>query len=77
MQHLKFYVTEIGGVQSFITSSANLEDRQFRQYNSLLKIDDPALYRFGAAYFTRLFDQSLSAGGRRWDDRPQSGRSCP
>lgn len=75
VQHLKFYVTEIGGVQSFITSSANLEDRQFRQYNSLLKIDDPALYRFGTAYFTRLFDQSLSAGGRRWDDRAKTFES--
>jgi len=69
VQHLKFYVTDIGGVQSFITSSANLEDRQYRQYNSLLKIDDPALAAFGTAYFTRLFDQSLSSGGRTWNDR--------
>ncbi|PKH39059.1 Phosphatidylserine/phosphatidylglycerophosphate/cardiolipin synthase [Nocardioides alpinus] len=69
VQHLKFYVTDIGGVQSFITSSANLEDRQYRQYNSLLKIDDTALAGFGTAYFTRLFEQSLSAGGQRWDDR--------
>lgn len=69
VQHLKFYVTDIGGVQSFITSSANLEARQHRQYNSLLKIDDPALAAFGTAYFTRLFDQSLSSGGQSWNDR--------
>lgn len=69
VQHLKFYATDIGGVQSFITSSANLEDRQYRQYNSFLKIDDPALYRFGTEYFARLFDQSLTVGGRTWDDR--------
>lgn len=69
IQHLKFYVTDIGGVQSFITSSANLEDRQYRQYNSFLKIDDPDLYRFGIDYFARLEAQSLRVGGRRWDDR--------
>lgn len=69
VQHLKFYVTDIGGVQSFITSSANLEDRQYRQYNSFLKIDDPALHDFGTAYFSRLFEQSLTVGGRTWNDR--------
>lgn len=68
VQHLKFYVTEIGGVQSFITSSANLEDRQYRQYNSLLKIDDPGLYAFGLDYFARLQAQSLRVDGRTWDD---------
>ncbi|MCF6379967.1 phospholipase D-like domain-containing protein [Nocardioides KLBMP 9356] len=69
VQHLKFYLTDIGGVQSFITSSANLEDRQYRQYNSMLKIDDPGLYAFGLDYFTRLEAQSTKAGGKRWDDR--------
>ena len=69
VQHLKFFLTDIGGVQSFITSSANLEGRQYRQYNSLLKIDDPGLYEFGVDYFARLDAQSLRAGGRRWDDR--------
>ena len=69
VQHLKFYLTEIGGVQSFITSSANLEDRQYRQYNSLLKIDDPGLYAFGLDYFARLVAQSTRADGKRWDDR--------
>jgi hypothetical protein len=69
VQHLKFYLTEIGGVQSFITSSANLEDRQYRQYNSLLKIDDPGLYAFGLDYFARLEGQSVKAGGTRWDDK--------
>ena len=69
VQHLKFYLTEIGGVQSFITSSANLEDRQYRQYNSLLKIDDPGLYAFGLDYFARLEAQSVRAGGARWDDK--------
>ena len=69
VQHLKFYLTEIGGVQSFITSSANLEDRQYRQYNSMLKIDDPGLYAFGLDYFSRLEAQSTKAGGKRWDDR--------
>ncbi|RYC14791.1 phospholipase D-like domain-containing protein [Nocardioides zhouii] len=69
VQHLKFYLTEIGGVQSFITSSANLEDRQYRQYNSFLKIDDPGLYAFGLDYFARLEAQSVKAGGTRWDDR--------
>jgi phosphatidylserine/phosphatidylglycerophosphate/cardiolipin synthase-like enzyme len=77
VQHLKFYVTDIGGVRSFITSSANLEDRQYRQYNSLLKIDDPALADFGTTYFTRLFDQSLSAGGRTWNDRRKVFESGP
>lgn len=69
VQHLKFFVTDIGGVQSFITSSANLEDRQYRQYNSFIKIDDPGLYRFGRDYFARLEAQSLRVDGRRWDDR--------
>ena len=69
VQHLKFYVTDIGGVQSFVTSSANLEDRQYRQYNSFIKIDDPALYRFGVAYFSRMEAQSLTVDGERWDDR--------
>lgn len=69
VQHLKFYVTEIDGVQSFITSSANLEDRQYRQYNSLLKIDDPGLYAFGLDYFARLQAQSLRVDGRTWGDR--------
>jgi hypothetical protein len=69
VQHLKFYLTEIGGVQSFVTSSANLEDRQYRQYNSLLKIDDPGLYAFGLDYFARLEAQSVKAGGSRWSDQ--------
>ena len=69
VQHLKFFVTDIGGVQSFITSSANLEDRQYRQYNSFIKIDDPGLYSFGVDYFARLEAQSLRVDGRRWDDR--------
>ncbi len=69
VQHLKFFLTEIGGVQSFITSSANLEDRQYRQYNSFLKIDDPGLYAFGLDYFARLEAQSTKAGGTRWGDR--------
>ncbi len=69
VQHLKFYVTDIGGVQSFITSSANLEDRQYRQYNSLLKIDDPGLHQFGVDYFNRLQAQSVKVDGQRWDDR--------
>ncbi len=69
VQHLKFFLTEIGGVQSFITSSANLEDRQYRQYNSFLKIDDPGLYAFGLDYFARLEAQSTRAGGTRWGDR--------
>ncbi len=72
IQHLKFFVTDIGGVQSFITSSANLEDRQYRQYNSFIKIDDPGLYRFGLDYFARLEAQSLRVDGRRWDDRRKS-----
>ncbi len=72
VQHLKFYLTEIDGVQSFITSSANLEAVQFGQYNSLLKIDDPALYAFGLDYFARLEAQSVRAGGRSWDDRRKS-----
>jgi hypothetical protein len=69
VQHLKFYLTDIGGVQSFISSSANLEDRQFRQYNSFLKVDDPGLYAFGLDYFARLQSQSLRVDGRTWDDR--------
>jgi phosphatidylserine/phosphatidylglycerophosphate/cardiolipin synthase-like enzyme len=69
VQHLKFYLTDIGGVQSFITSSANLEDRQYRQYNSFIKIDDPGLHAFGVAYFERLRAQSLRVGGERWDDK--------
>ncbi|GAA5117583.1 hypothetical protein GCM10023339_28660 [Alloalcanivorax gelatiniphagus] len=68
VQHLKFYVTEIGGVQSFITSSANLEDRQYRQYNSFLKVDDPGLYGFGVDYFRRLEAQSVTVDGERWGD---------
>jgi hypothetical protein len=75
VQHLKFYVTEIGGVQSFITSSANLEDRQYRQYNSLLKLDDPGLYQFGVDYFSRLEAQSVKVDGQRWDDRRKSWSS--
>ena len=75
VQHLKFYVTDIGGVQSFMTSSANLEDRQYRQYNSFIKIDDPALYAFGVAYFSRMEAQSLTVGGQRWDDRRKVWKS--
>ncbi|WP_210440396.1 phospholipase D-like domain-containing protein [Nocardioides xinjiangensis] len=77
VQHLKFYVTDIGGVQSFVTSSANLEDRQYRQYNSFLKIDDPALHGFGVAYFDRLAAQSLRVGGERWNDRRKVWRRGP
>lgn len=77
VQHLKFFVTDIGGVQSFITSSANLEDRQYRQYNSFIKIDDPGLYRFGLDYFARLEAQSLRVGGSRWDDRRKSWSKGP
>lgn len=77
VQHLKFYLTEIGGVQSFITSSANLEDRQYRQYNSMLKIDDPGLYAFGLDYFARLEAQSTKAGGKRWDDRDKVWSNGP
>jgi hypothetical protein len=69
VQHLKFYATEIGGVQSFMTSSANLEDRQYRQYNSFIKIDDPGLYAFGVSYFSRLEAEGLKVDGERWDDR--------
>jgi phosphatidylserine/phosphatidylglycerophosphate/cardiolipin synthase-like enzyme len=69
VQHLKYYVTDIGGVQSFITSSANLEDRQYRQYNSFIKIDDPGLYAFGVDYFARLEAQSVRVGGTRWNDK--------
>lgn len=72
VQHLKLYLTEIGGVQSFITSSANLEDRQYRQYNSWLKIDDPDLYRFGLDYFARLQAQSTKVDGTRWGDRQKA-----
>jgi hypothetical protein len=75
VQHLKFYVTDIGGVQSFITSSANLEDRQYRQYNSLIKVDDPGLYQFGVDYFSRLQAQSLSVDGQRWDDQRKTWSS--
>jgi hypothetical protein len=75
VQHLKFYVTDIGGVQSFMTSSANLEDRQYRQYNSFIKIDDPALYDFGVEYFSRMEAQSLTVGGERWDDRRKVWKS--
>ena len=77
VQHLKFYLTEIGGVQSFITSSANLEDRQYRQYNSMLKIDDPGLYAFGLDYFARLEAQSTRAGGTRWGDKDKVWSSGP
>ena len=69
VQHLKFFLTDIGGVRSFITSSANLEVRQYRQYNSWLKIDDAGLYAFGLDYFARLEAQSVKAGGKRWDDK--------
>ncbi|GAB3020826.1 hypothetical protein GCM10011376_22780 [Nocardioides flavus (ex Wang et al. 2016)] len=75
VQHLKFYVTDIGGVQSFITSSANLEDRQYRQYNSLLKVDDPGLHQFGVDYFNRLQAQSVKVDGQRWDDRRKTWSS--
>lgn len=75
VQHLKFYVTDIGGVQSFITSSANLEDRQYRQYNSFLKIDDPGLHQFGLDYFARLQAQSLKVDGVRWSDRQKVWRT--
>jgi hypothetical protein len=77
VQHLKFYVTDIGGVQSFMTSSANLEDRQYRQYNSFIKIDDPALYAFGVAYFSRMEAQSLTVDGERWDDRSKVWKRGP
>ena len=77
VQHLKFYVTDIGGVRSFITSSANLEDRQFRQYNSFLKIDDPDLYEFGVDYFARLEAQSLRVGGTRWGDKQKQWSRGP
>ena len=72
VQHLKVYLTDIDGVRSFITSSANLEVRQYRQYNSLLKIDDPGLYAFGLDYFARLKAQSTKVGGKRWRDRDKT-----
>jgi phosphatidylserine/phosphatidylglycerophosphate/cardiolipin synthase-like enzyme len=77
VQHLKFYVTDIGGVQSFITSSANLEDRQYRQYNSLLKVDDPGLHDFGVAYFDRLWAQSTTVDGVRWRDADKQWSQGP
>lgn len=77
VQHLKLYVTDIGGVQSFMTSSANLEDRQYRQYNSFIKIDDPGLYAFGVAYFSRMEAERLAVEGVRWDDRRKVWKSGP
>lgn len=77
VQHLKLYVTDIGGVQSFMTSSANLEDRQYRQYNSFVKIDDPGLYAFGVAYFSRMEAERLDVDGVRWDDRRKVWKDGP
>lgn len=69
VQHLKFYLTDIDGVRSFVTSSANLEVRQYTQYNSLIKIDDAGLYAFGLSYFRRLQAQSVTVDGKTWGDR--------
>lgn len=77
VQHLKFYLTDIGGVQSFITSSANLEVRQYRQYNSFLKVDDAGLYGFGLDYFARLAAQSVRVDGTRWSDRRKQWSTGP
>jgi phosphatidylserine/phosphatidylglycerophosphate/cardiolipin synthase-like enzyme len=68
VMHLKLYLTDIGGVRSFITSSANLEARQHSQDNSLIKIDDPSLYAFGLQYFARLRAQRTSVDGKDWGD---------
>ncbi len=73
VQHLKLVVADIGGRRFFATSSANIESRQYPQYNSLLEVADAGLYRFGVRYFKRLAAQGLKG----WDDRRKvyAGRS--
>lgn len=65
VQHLKLVVADIGGRRFFTTSSANIESRQYPQYNSLIEIADPRLYGFGVRYFKRLAAQ----GSKGWTDR--------
>jgi len=77
VNHLKLILADIGGVQSVITSSNNLEKRQYIQYNSLLKIDDPALYAWQLEYFKRLRAQSLTVDGQRWTDAQKAYRGEP
>jgi phosphatidylserine/phosphatidylglycerophosphate/cardiolipin synthase-like enzyme len=75
--HLKLILMDVGGVQSVVTSSNNLEKRQYVQYNSLLKIDDPGLYAWGLQYFKRLQAQSLTVDGNTWTDKQKAYHGTP
>jgi phosphatidylserine/phosphatidylglycerophosphate/cardiolipin synthase-like enzyme len=75
VNHLKLILAEIAGEQSVATTSLNLEGRQYAQANSMLRMIDPAVYKYSLKYFKRLRAQS----NLRWKDsdktRPGNGRT--
>lgn len=64
VNHLKLILADIGGERSVMTTSLNLEGRQYAQVNSSLRVSDPDVYAFSMKYFKRLRKQS----NLRWDD---------
>ena len=77
VNHLKLFVTDIDGERSVAMTSSNLANRQFHQYNSLIRITDRDLYEFHLDYFERLKRQSLRARGKTWDDRDKVHSGTP
>lgn len=68
VNHLKLVIADVDGEQSVLTTSSNLAQRQYHQYNSLLRVTDRRLYAFHLDYWQRLARQSLRAAGDTWDD---------
>jgi len=68
VNHLKLILAEIGGEQSVATTSLNLEGRQYAQANSMLRMIDPAIYKYSLKYFKRLRAQS----NLKWNDRDKT-----
>ena len=75
VNHLKLVIADIDGERSVTTTSSNLAQRQYRQYNSLLRVTGDRLHAFHLEYWKRLRKQSLRADGVTWrnDDKVHGG----
>jgi phospholipase D-like protein len=76
VNHLKLVVAEIAGERSVMTTSLNLEGRQYSQVNSSLRMIDDDVFAFSVKYFKRLRRQNNG----RWDDSDKihvGGRERP
>jgi len=63
VNHLKLFLFDIGGERSVAVTSANLEHRQYPQYNNLLRVTDDGFYTYALDYFHRLRAQRWAGWG--------------